>query len=78
MPARMSVEEFIRDFSQARKYSSASPVFVTLDGQNEGVYMSYEAYKCLTAGRTTLAEAIGYSDAADIELDLPAREMSLQ
>lgn len=76
MPTSMSVEDFIRDFSQARSSLSANPVFITQNGRNEGVYMSYEAYQQLTAGRQTLADAIGYSDAADIELELPARTVS--
>lgn len=71
MPARMTVEEFIADFSQARR--STSPVFVTDNGREEGVYMSYQAYRRLTAGHRTLAETIGQSDAADIDLELPER-----
>ena len=46
------------------------------EGRNDQVLMSYEEYRRLLGKSRSIAEAIGYSEAAFVDFDLPERAVS--
>ena len=76
MNGRMTVQEFQERLAEARSLARISPVFITDEGRNDQVLMRYEEYRRLLGKSRSIAEAIGYSEAAFVDLELPERAVS--
>ena len=77
MSGRMTAQEFQEKLAEARSLARISPVFIITDeGRNDQVLMSYEEYRRLLGKSRSIAEAIGYSEAAFVDFDLPERAVS--
>ena len=76
MNGRMTVQEFQERLAEARSLARISPVFITDEGRNDQALMSYEEYRRVLGKSRSIAEAIGYSEAAFVDLELPERAVS--
>lgn len=76
MNGRMTAQEFQERLAEARSLARISPVFITDEGRNDQVLMSYEEYRRLLGKSRSIAEAIGYSEAAFVDFELPERAVS--
>ncbi len=72
--------EFNQYTSKIQKQARKEPVIISNRGKPDQVLMSYTAYQDLIdkKPKRTIADAIGYSDACDIDFDPPRVEISFR
>lgn len=77
MEEKMTTQEFRQHVADAQQRAAQAPVFITENGEYNQVLMSYQEYLRLTEPVVTLAESLGFSDAADVDFELPVRQAGL-
>lgn len=72
MPATiLSSREFNQDTGSAKRAARDGPVFITDRGKPAHVLLSIEAYRKLTGGDLSLAQAVAQSGAQDFDFAPP-------
>ena len=74
----LSSREFNQDTSRAKKAATTGPVFITDRGIPAHVLLSIEEYQRLSGQRRSILDALAMPGLADIELDPPRLEVTLQ
>lgn len=59
------------DVSSAKKAAQHGPVVITDRGEPSHVLMTYDEYRRLTGGRSSLVEALAMPGLSDIDFDPP-------
>ena len=72
----MTSREANQDFSRAKREARTGPVLITERGKPANVLLTYEEYERLTAPSASLLDALWDPASADIEVELPVRQMS--
>ena len=67
----LSSREFNQHASEAKKYASKGPVFITDRGRPAHVLMTIEEYQRLTGGQQKIADLLAMPGAADVEFVMP-------
>ena len=79
---QFSTRELNQNTSKIQKQAKLESVVITNRGKPDQVLMSYERFLQLQgtqkSDRVTLAEAIGFTDAADIDFDPPRVEIGFR
>ncbi len=74
----LSSREFNEDTSRAKKASSEGPGFITDRGKPVHVLLSIQEYQRLSGQRRSILDALSMPGLADIELDPPKLQISIQ
>lgn len=79
---QVTSQEFRQSPDEILQQADNEPVLITQHGIPDQVLMSYECFLQLQGteknDRVTLAQAIGYTDAADIDFDPPRVEIGFR
>ena len=67
----LTSREFNQDTSRAKKAAQRGPVFITDRGRPAHVLLSIEAYRRLTGGTLSLADALAQPGGTDFDFDPP-------
>ena len=74
----LSDQQVAKNFTEASRIAEKGPVIITKKGKPSHVLLTYDAYKQLVSGDTSIARLFYYPGAADVELETSSTQIAGQ